>query len=189
MQNSWILAFRSARPRKGLSPALTTLSTAPCRLRSRRPFATATSSPRSSSTPAQVPYPANPAVAKNMAPKAPKFEIKSVSLRIHPYVVCGRRMANWTLAGPLRAPETVRCHRTPRPPSPPRGRRRRVDESNTTRRVRPGHGAQGEDLQDNHRCLQYVWTGRPSRGTRLTKGKERHGGITIDTPVFELKGR
>lgn len=163
MQNSWILAFRSARPRRGLSPALTTLSTTPCRLRTRRPFATATSSPRSSSTPVQAPYPANPAAAKNMAPKAPKFEIKSVSTP-HTYGVSWRHMANWTLTGPLRAPETVRCRRTPNPY--PRG-----DESNTARRVRLGHGAQGEDLQHNHRCLQYVWTGQSSPGTWLTRGK------------------
>jgi hypothetical protein len=89
-------------------------------------------------------------------------------------------MANQPLTGPRRAPETVRgC----RPPGFPPG-----NESNTIFRVRSGHGAQGEDLQDHHRCLQYVWAGQCVWGTGLIMAQERHGGVTIDTPVFELKG-
>jgi hypothetical protein len=137
----------------------------------------------------RCPTPPTPPSQKTWRPKPPSSRSSpypSASLRC--VLVSWRRMANWILTtGPLRAPETVCCRQTPNPPSSPP--RRRLDESNTARRVRPGHGAQGEDLQDNHRCLQYVWTGRPSRGTGLTKRKERHGGITIDTPVFELKGR
>ena len=77
MQSPWILAIRAARPRRGLTPALATLSTAACKLRPPRQFSTTTLSSFSSpSTTLHVPNPANPAIAETMAPKAPKFEIK-----------------------------------------------------------------------------------------------------------------
>jgi hypothetical protein len=78
MQNPWILAIRSARPRRRLTSALVTLPTIHCKLGSPRQFASSASPLRSSSPTLQVPNPAIPPAAATMAPKAPKFEIKSV---------------------------------------------------------------------------------------------------------------
>ncbi|KAL2144169.1 hypothetical protein VTI28DRAFT_9544 [Corynascus sepedonium] len=118
MQSPWILALRSARPQRGLNSALTTLSTASCTLGSSR-YLTTPSSLRSSSATLQVPSSTNPTIAKTMAPKAPKFEIKT-----------------------------------------PKGTR---DWS-------------GPDMVLREKIFKTI-----------TDVFKRHGGITIDTPVFELK--
>jgi histidyl-tRNA synthetase len=97
---------------------LETLSTIPCNLESRRQFSTPSSLLRSSPA-SQKPDPANPAAEEIMAPKAPKFEIKT-----------------------------------------PKGTR---DWS-------------GPDMVLREKIFKTI-----------TDVFKRHGGITIDTPVFELK--
>ncbi|KAL2271117.1 hypothetical protein VTJ83DRAFT_488 [Remersonia thermophila] len=114
MQHPWILAaIRSVRPRRGLR--LTSCS----KLASVKLYTTSPSIARPSPSPTQEAYPANPAVASTMAPKAPKFEIKT-----------------------------------------PKGTR---DWS-------------GPDMVLREKIFKTI-----------TDVFKRHGGITIDTPVFELK--
>lgn len=134
MQSPWIFAaIRSARRPRALNPTLASISvrSSPCQLRpTRRQFAT-------SSTRSLEP---GPAIDRNMAPKAPKFEIKYV---FDPRCCALRRMADRALTGPPRAPETVR-HPSNTVPVP------LSNHSNPTRRVWRGHDPQGEDIQDYH---------------------------------------
>nr|CDP23296.1 Putative mitochondrial histidyl-tRNA synthetase precursor [Podospora anserina S mat+] len=108
MQSSWILAIRSVRPSRRLAPTLTFRPTCLSAPASRRCFHI--SSPR--------PQDINPAI-EDMAPKAPKFEIKT-----------------------------------------PKGTR---DWS-------------GADMVLREKIFNTI-----------TNVFKRHGGVTIDTPVFELK--